>query len=184
MRPITRLMAMASLMIALAVAAPAAHAQDTSGIVVLNIQQIMKDSLAAKSAREQISQKQKAFVAENSKLESELQKEDQELVKQQNILAPDAFNQKKLEFRKKVESAQKQMIEKKHQLDKAYNQAVGEMQKMVIDIVAELANEKGFKIAIPTSELLYAESGMDITNEVLERLNKKMPSMTVNFDSK
>lgn len=183
MKSIIRMMAVLGL-VSLAVAGSPALAQDASGIVVINIQQIMKDSAAAKSARDQITQRQKAFLAENSKKESELQKEDQELGKQRTVLSPDAFEQKLRDFREKVTNAQKEMSDKKRQLDHAYNTAVSEMQKTVVDIVGDLAKEKGFKVAIPTSELLYAESSMDITAEVLDRLNKKLPSMTVDFNAK
>jgi Skp family chaperone for outer membrane proteins len=73
-------------------------------IAAINIQQIMNDSTAAKSVREQLENKQKTFQAEITKKEESLQKEDQELAKQKSVLAKDAFEKKALEFRKESTS--------------------------------------------------------------------------------
>ncbi len=58
-----------------------------------------------------------------------------------------------------------------------------EIQKAVTGIVADMAKEKGFSIAIPTSQILYADPKLDITDEVLKRLNQKLPKLDVKFDA-
>ena len=55
----------------IALAAPVLAA---GGIATVNIQQIMHDSTAAKSVKDQLEAKQKAFQAQMSKKEEELQK--------------------------------------------------------------------------------------------------------------
>ncbi|MDE3015961.1 MAG: OmpH family outer membrane protein [Pseudomonadota bacterium] len=165
---------------------PATARADGDQIATVNIQQIMKDSTAAQAIREQLDRKQKTFQAEISKKESDLQKQDQDLGKQRSVLSKDAFEKKVSAFRAKVTDAQKEVQSKKALLDNASARAWGEVQKAVTDIVADLAKERNFTVVIasatPTSEILYADSKLDITDEVLKRLNKKLPKFNVTFN--
>lgn len=164
---------------------PAAFAADAApvSIAVVNIQQIMRDSTAAKSVREQLDTKQKSFQAEITKKEEDLQKADKELGKQRSVLSKEAFEKKALEFRTKATDAQKEVQAKKALLDNAFARSLNEIQKAVTDIITEIAKEKNFTVAIPTSQILYADSKLDISDEVLTRLNKKLPKVNVTFDA-
>lgn len=159
-------------------AAPAAFAED---LAVVNVQQIMKDSTAAQAARQQLQAKQKQFQDEISGKEKELQKEDQELAKQRSLMDQDAFKQKIAEFQQKAAGVQKDVREKRQTFTKAYEDAIGQLHAKVTGIIADMAKEKGFKIAVPTSQILFADPALDISAEVLARLNKQMPTLTVKF---
>lgn len=162
--------------------APAGMAADANTIAVVNIQQIMKEATAAKSVREQLESKQKAFQSEISKKEESVQKEDQALAKQRGVLAKDAYEKKVAEFKKKVTDVQKEVQGKKAQLDGGFERALGDIQKVVTEIITEMAKEKGFVVAIPTSQILYSDAKLDITAEVLSALNKKLPKVDVKFE--
>ncbi|MFW0777393.1 MAG: OmpH family outer membrane protein [Rickettsiales bacterium] len=162
---------------------PVANAADSKNMIaVVNIQQVMKDSTAAKSVREQLEKKQKSFQAGITKKEKELKKEDQELAKQRNVLSKEAFEKKAREFRNKATNVQKEVQSKKALLDNAFERSLGDIQKATTEIIADLAEEKGFSVAVPTSQILYADSSLDISDEVLSRLNKKLPKVNVKFD--
>lgn len=175
---------LATLAAALMVAyAPVASAQEKPEIAVVNIQQIMQDSSAAKSVRDQLESKQKAFQAEITKKEEALQKEDQELGKQRNALSKEAYEEKVRAFRNKATDVQKEVQTKKAMLDGAFERALNEIQKVVTEIIVELSKEKGFNTAIPTSQLLYADPKLDVTSEVLSRLNQKLSKIDVKFEN-
>ncbi len=162
--------------------APAAFA-DALPIATVNIQQVMHDSSAAKSVTDQLENKQKAFQVELKKKDEALQKEEQDLGKQKSVLSKEAFEEKTRAFRSKVTDIQKEVQSKKSLLDNAYARALNDIQKAINEIIADLAKEKSFQIAIPTSQLLYADNKLDITAQVLERLNKKMSKLDVKFDA-
>lgn len=157
-------------------------AQTAPSIAVVNIQQIMRESTAAKSVREQLESKQKAFQAEITKKEEALQKEDQELAKQQSVLSKEAFAEKAKAFRAKATEVQKEVQSKKALLDSAFERSLNDIQKAVNEVIAGLAKEKGFTLALPTSQVLYADDKMDISKEVLSRLNAKLPKLDVKFE--
>lgn len=174
-----------AMVIAVTFSAPAFAADAVKPTVaVVNIQQIMRDSTAAKTVREQLENKQKSFQAEITKKEEGLKKEDQELGKQKSVLAKDAFEKKLVEFRTKATNMQKDVQAKKALLDGAFERSLNDIQKIVTDIIADLAKEKGFVVAVPTSQILYADKSLDISSEVLDRLNKKLPKLDVKFEEK
>lgn len=163
---------------------PAAQAGDAQSIATVNYQLLMSSSTAAKNAHEQIENKMKSMQSEISKKDEKFQKDHQELEKQRSVLSKDAFEDKMRKFTNDVTKAQKEVQSKRAMLDGASERAGNEIQKAISDIIAEMAKEKGFSIAVPTSQILYADSKLDITNDVLERLNKKLPKVDVKFDAK
>lgn len=179
MRPLKHLIL---LCVATAALSAPAFAQGTT-IAVVNIQGIMRDSAAAKSVRQQLEAKQKTYQAEIAKIEEQMQKEEQELGKQRSVLSQEAFEEKVKAFRTKATTTQRDVQAKKATLDNAFEGALNDIQKVVTEIIAELAKEKGFQLAVPTSQLLYAQPDMDISATVLERLNQKLPKVNVKFET-
>ena len=152
-------------------------------IAVVNIQGVMRDATAAKSVREQLEAKQKTYQSELSKREESLQKEDQELAKLRTTLSKEAFEAKVKEFREKTTSTQKEVASKKATLDNAFENSLAQIQKITTDIISEISKEKGFVVALPSSQILYADSALDISSEVLSRLNQRLPRIDVKFET-
>lgn len=168
-------------MLAVFLLAAPGYASADAKIAVLNIQEIMRDSLAAKSIRQKLEDKQKSFQAEMSAKEQDLQEKERNLAKQRSVLAPEEFEKKVKEFRDQATQAQRDVQNKRAQLDKAFADALADIQKSVVGIVEDMSKEHQFTAVIPTSQLLYANPELDITSEVLQKLNKELPSVTVNF---
>jgi outer membrane protein len=163
----------------LALIASPAFAENAIGVV--NIAKIMKDSKAATSVRDQIQAKQKAFQAELDSKEKELLAEDQSLVKEKSSADKAAFDKKVKTFREKAAAAQRQVQEKKAQLDKAFSSSLEEIQQSVVGVVKEVAEEKKMTLAISSAQVLYNDQALDITDEVLKRLDAKLPKVAVKF---
>jgi Skp family chaperone for outer membrane proteins len=79
----------------------------------------------------------------------------------------------------KVANVQRDVQTKRAQLEQAYTDALGKVQKTVVDIIKELAEKKGFEVAIPASQALYYQKDMDISDEVLKQLNSKLSTVAV-----
>ena len=151
--------------------------------VVVNIQQIMHDSAVAQSMQSQLEEKSKGFQSDISKKQEQLQKEKQALGEKRSVLSKSAFEEKAGAFEKKVTTAQKEAQSKKAVLDNAYAHALNDIQKAVTDIIADMAKEKGFALAVPTSQTLYYDPKLDITADVLAKLNQKLPKIEIKFDA-
>jgi outer membrane protein len=156
-----------------------ALADGTTGIV--NVTRIMHDSKAATSVRNQLQAKQKDFQAQLDAHEKSLLAEDQALVKQRDTMDKDAFDKKVKDFREKTLVAQREVQDKRNQLDVAAEHSLEEIQKNVIDITKQVAAEKKMPMVLSATAVLYADPTLDITDEVLKRLDAQLPSVTVKF---
>lgn len=173
--------ALLSLLLLAAPVATPALAADATGIVTINIQAILSNSKAAKSAKTQIEAKRDEYQAELKKLEDSLRKEEQAIREQRSLLSPEAMEAKAKEFSGKMTAAQKSEQDKRERLAEAHNQALASIQDSLLKIVQDIIKTKGAKVVIPTNNLLFATPDLDITQEALTRLDKDLPSVKVNF---
>lgn len=158
-----------------------AHAEELKSIGIVNIQKIMRESKAASSVSAQLKNKQKAFQSELDAKEKALQQEDQALAKQRTTLSQEEFSKKAQAFMQKATSARQEIQNKRAQLDKGISGALSKIQETTLAIVQDVAKEKNLDLVISSAQVLYSNDNMDITNEVLNRLNSKLPNVSVSF---
>lgn len=153
---------------------------DTS-IGVVNIQAIMKDSKAANSVRGQLKEKQKAFQTEFDAKEKAFFAEKETLAKEAKTTDKAAFDAKLKAFSDKTLAAQRDLENRKIQLNKGFAGALDQIQDTVTAIVKELAAEKKLNLVLTANQVLYGDPTLDITPEVLKRLDTKLPNVQVKF---
>ena len=169
------LIALASLTL---VAGPALA--DTS-IAVVNDAKIVHDSKAAISIRSQIQAKEKSLQSDFEAKRKEFYNEDQSLAKQQSSTDKAAFDKKVKDFRAKAADAEQDMQAKKMALAKSADAAADELKKNVLDITKQIAAERKYNVVLSASSVMYMDDTLDITDEVLKRLDAKLPTVTVKF---
>lgn len=150
-----------------------------SEIAVVDVQEVVKESVATQNIRKQMKTKQEAYREKITKQEDKLRKKEEKLSDQRSLLSAEAFDAKRKDFQSEVAEAQRNMQEERAALEKAGISAMAKVRDSVNGIISDLAKEKGFSIAIPASSVMYAKDSLDITKEVLERLNKKLSSVKV-----
>lgn len=159
----------------------AGSANADTAVAVVNIPKIMHDSKAATSLRSQLQAKQKSFQNDLDAKEKALLAEDQALVREKNTADKAVFDKKVKEFREKAATEQRAVQGKKAALDKSFAGALEEIQKNVIEIVKQMAGEKKLNLVLSSSQALYSDSTLDITEEVLKRLDARLPTIAVKF---
>lgn len=161
----------------------AANASDASqaAISVVDTQVIFEKSTAVQKVREQIDKKAEDFRKDSANKEAYFKKKSEELEKQKSVLAKDAFEQKSNDLAKEFGEAQKKVQENRAALDKAYMEAMQQFESVLAGIVQEQAAKNGSKVVLPKMQTLYSDNALDITNAVLEGVNKKLPNIAVKF---
>jgi len=162
-------------------APPPARAQElpTAVAAVIDYQRILKEAKAARSIREQIDARRKAYQEEISKEEQRLREADQAFAKQSSIMSPEARAEKRREFEKEVVEVQRLVQERRSELDRASSMALNEVKKVLIEIVTGMAEERGFNIVLPSSEVLFFSRQIDLTEQVLAELDARLPHVEV-----
>ncbi|HYE39256.1 MAG TPA: OmpH family outer membrane protein [Ramlibacter sp.] len=153
-------------------------------VAVVDVQRIMQESSASKGIQKAIESQRDSYQKEIQTLEDKLQNAENELRKQQTVLAPDAFATKRRDFEKQVADVQRTVQERKRTLDTAFNDAMTHVQKTMLDIVQDIADERGANVVIPRNLLVLFASSLDVTESVLDRLNKQLPTVAVTIPKK
>ena len=146
-------------------------------IGIVNMLKINRDATAMKDLNEKFQSKRKEHLASVTKKEEELRSEEQKLADQRAIMAPDAFNTKKQEFKERVIEVNQKVQKELSELDTTFNKALDEVSKVAAEIVSDVAKEKKLDLVLHRRQALYATDALDITDTVLERLNKKLPKV-------
>jgi Skp family chaperone for outer membrane proteins len=157
------------------------HAQQLPAAVaaVIDYQRILRDAAAARSIREQIESRRKSYQDEISKQEQRLYEADKAFAKQRSLLTPEAFADKRKAFEDDVSEVQRLVQERRRELDRVAEIALNEVKTALIDIVTGMAEERGFNLVLPSSEVLFFARKIDITEEVLAKLDARLPDVTV-----
>lgn len=160
-------------------AAPAATAPVPLRIGVIDIEQIRRDATAVKDARDQIATFHNAVQAEIQKEENELREANQELARQRTLLAPEAFTEERRKFEARLVEVQRKVQERRQELDDIQNDVMRRMNEAMAEIVVEIAQEQGFGLILRLDQSVFAAQPLLITQPVLDRLNKKLPSIKI-----
>lgn len=148
-------------------------------IGIVDTQAIMQNSQAAKGVRTQIDKVRNSYQQSIHGKEEELRKLDHDLAQQRSILSAEAFQQRQRDFQQKVAAAQKDVQERSRKLEAAFGAAMEKVNEAFIQVVDQVAKEQSLTLVLPKQAVVYAVGEMDITPEVLKRLNSKLPSVAV-----
>lgn len=151
-------------------------------IAVIDIQRIMRDASAHKGARQQLEQFRNSFQAEMAKEDEKLRAEDQELVRQRSILTPEVWDQRRQAFQTKVIEVQRRVQERSQAVDKSMAGVREQIAQQVVKILEELGGERGFNMVLDRSQMhVIIGDNIDLTVEVLKRLDQRLPSVKVSL---
>ncbi len=153
-----------------------------TSIGVIDINRILSDADAAISAAEQIEE-----IA--TEIENEIKLSDEEIIKEQNLLiesqsimAPEAFESKRSEYEIKVQKYNGERQAKLVRIDELIALSRNNILNAMKPILEEISNEKGITIILEKASIMLNAEKMDLTNEVLKKLNKSLPTIKVSRD--
>ncbi|MDQ2101371.1 OmpH family outer membrane protein [Azospirillum isscasi] len=148
-------------------------------IAVVDVQKIMQESNASKGVSKSFESLRETYQKEIASLEDKLRKSEEELRKQQTVLAPDALANKRRDFEKQVGEVQKTVQSRKRALENALNEAMAVVHKNMVEIVADVARERGANLVLARQQFVLVDTQIDVTDVVLERVNKKLPQVAL-----
>jgi Skp family chaperone for outer membrane proteins len=161
--------------------APTPGTAPNLNILVVDIQALLQNAKAAKMVRQQIEQKRGEYQKEMSAQEAALRQEHDTLQRQQSSLSAEAFNQKGREFQQKLNDFDKSMQSKRQILEKANSEALEKINEVMLKIIADIAKDRKANLVFLRSELVLFDQNFEITDEVQQKLDDQLPTLTVNF---
>ena len=154
-------------------------AYSQSKIATLNVVQLLKDSKAAISMKDQLNTVAKKYTDDDQKKQKEIQKQEEELLRQKATLTPEAFSDRKNTFEKKVIEFNKSSQTKRKALAQAERDAVTQIEDEVEKIVKAIIDSDKITAVFRKSAIILGDTSIDITEKVVVELNKKLSTVTV-----
>lgn len=118
-------------------------------------------------------------------LKVDVEKEAKSILEQKQKLEEESANLSKAELGKRLDEIDRSEQDLKTRAQDAATElqknfieaAVSFKEKAINPVVAELAKEKEFDAVLNAANAFYIQEGLDITQEAIERINKKMPKV-------
>ncbi len=151
-------------------------------IAILDIEKIAKDAKAVHDIQSKVSKKQDEYQKEINKKQATLESEQKSIESKKNILSKEGFAEEQKKFEKKIDELKAFVEKRQAALKKASTDGMAKVNEEMKSIITDIAKEKQLTIILPASQVVFSADNLDITNEVLEKLNKKVTKISVKFE--
>jgi Skp family chaperone for outer membrane proteins len=148
---------------------------------VVDIEAILEQSLAMQHIRQVINNISEDIQSEMSVKEQELKKTEADLIKLRGVISDSDFDNKIAEFNQMVSQIQLLRQKKKAALEQAHAEAIAKVHKNTMSIIHDIAVEHDFNLVFPSSQVLFAKSELNITLQVISKLNEVLKTIDVNY---
>lgn len=148
-------------------------------IAVVDVQQLMGASKAAESIQSQGKDLRSNYQDKIKKIENDLKETEKKLVELSKGDSKDDFEKQKKKFQEKLIDGQKEVVELNKKLDKALGDALNKLRDEIVEIVGDMATDNKYDLVISRADVVIVSKRMDITADVMKKLNSKLSSVKV-----
>ena len=150
---------------------------------IVDLDKLISDSEAGKGINKALNDKYKSFEAEIAKEEKNLIAERDKIKQEASKLQKEELDKKVNAFEKKYADAQKMVQQRRQTFDAGANNGTKKLREEALKITAEIAAERKLDIVLSDKSVILAERAFDITDEALVRLNKKVKSVSIDWNT-
>src|SRR6185295_7661993 len=164
---------------------PASAQQQPVPVVVgvVNADTIVQDSKAGKSLKTQADQQQKAIKADYDKQQKLFDDAARKLAAQKDTLSAEDLRNKKEDLAQQAEQATKALNDRQRVLDRSVAKSQEQIVQALVDAVKDVAKAHGLTLVISKSVTPYLDPSYDISPEVMQKVNAKLPTVNLQLTS-
>ena len=145
----------------------------------LDFKYILNESVAGKKAQNFLKNKLDKGIQDLKVKEKKLQEEEKKIIQQKKIIKPEEYKSKVDDLRLKVSNLQKERNKLLQDIATQRSKARSELLKNLNPLIEEYMKEKNFRMVVDKKSLLLADQNLDITKDIMDRLNKKLKSLNI-----
>jgi outer membrane protein len=155
--------------------AGAAAAQDAVKVGVVDLDQAINATDQGKKAREELQGKQKQAEGQLKPMYDRGKALAEEIQSKRFVLSEDALRQKQLDLAEIQSDLRAKGAELEGQFKVDYERLVGPLRAKLLGIISDIGKEQGFTMIMERNSpgLVYSKEALDITDQVVQRFNKK-----------
>lgn len=183
-RVIVRHVVACAILLGSVLSGPVVRAQDAELpiVAIVDVDRIKRESLAANSIREALNAAKEKLEADLRTEGEGLKAEEEQLRKQQTILAPEAFTAKRRDLEQRYAELRRRVQESSTLLARARNRAFNTLQAEMYKVLTSQMKDKHISMTMARKSVLIYDERMNITDDVLKQLNAQLPAVDVVFD--
>ena len=148
-------------------------------IVYLDVEKIMKDSLAGKSIISQLKKKRESSISKFKSREKDIFEKEKKLISQKNILSKEDFEKKLKDLRNDISNYQKDRNKSSNEITKSRVNASTRLISKLTPILEEYSKKNSIRIIVQKKNIVMGKKEDDITKDILELINQKVKSIKI-----
>jgi outer membrane protein len=146
----------------------------------LDFKLILNQSDAGSKAQKFLKNKIEKGLSNVQKKEKQIQEEEKKIIQQKKLISPEDYKKKVTSLRAKVSSLQKERSTLLDSVSKQRLKARNEILKALNPIISDYMKEKKIRMVVDKKSLLLADENLNITKDILDRLNQKLKIIKLN----
>ena len=149
-------------------------------VAVVDMQRVLVESAAGKSIQSQLDTERRKIRDQITRMQDELKSQQNQFIRTRSVMAPEAAQEQQQQLQRKEADAQRTLQDRQEAFQKGESDAVNVVSDNMRDIVQQIAAERHIGMVVRKELVIsMADKNMDITDDVVGRLNTKLPSVTV-----
>jgi len=152
------------------------------GFGIVDTRTVLDRAEASKELRKQIEAERTKQLPEATALQNQIRQAREDLERQRLVLSPEAYAERQRAFQQQLQEMDRQMQAKARPIAEAANAAARQIEAAALKIVDAIAREKNIAIVFRREQILIADKRLDLTDEVITRLNKELPRVSLVID--
>lgn len=175
------LVAALALVAAFLTAGQAAVAADAPAlkIAVLDVERVRRNAAAVQVIRNQLATYLDLFRADTQKEEQDIRTAQEELARKRGNLSPDGYADERKKLEDKLAEAQGRVQRRRQALERVNSEAMEQVKQALETIVGEIAIERQLTLILRKDQAVFAAPAIEITDDVLRRLDQRLPSVRI-----
>ena len=149
-----------------------AYAEDK--ISYLDLDFIVSNTNAGKSLLTKLNNNEKEIFDQFKIEEKKFKDEEIKILGSKNIISEDELKKNIAQFQKKLKNFKKLKSEEIQNLKKTRNEQIINLLNLINPIIQEYMNENSISMVIDKKNVYIANTKLDITNNIIELINKKI----------
>lgn len=162
-------------LLALPVVAAAAELK----VAILDVERVRRSALAVKAIHSQLGVHIDSYRSETQKEEQEIRSAQDELARKRTVLSPEAYAEERRKLEEQLIGAQNRVQERRQALERVNADAMQQVQAVLETIVGEIAAEQQLTLILRKDQVVFLSPDLEITDQVLQRLDKALPTVPV-----
>jgi outer membrane protein len=158
---------------AAALAAPMLAQTAPARVAVIDVQRVLANSAAGKTASERLKKMQEERMAKAKQMDDEMQKLDADINNKKLSLSEDKLAEMQKQLSDRKIAAQRYAQDAEREMGEARDRALMELEGKIKPVIDSLGKEMGLAAIFNKFEsgLVYASEAIDITDSVIKRFN-------------